>query len=80
MTLSLLGPTEKQIFVLENETLLKIQHGSWGLYESLANEDLKVEYIKDAIYIQSSASLTHEDIFRILLVKISNFLEHKNIG
>lgn len=80
MTLSLLGPTEKQIYILENETLLKIQHGSWELYSTLANEDLKVEYIKEAIYIQSPASLTHEEIFRILLVKISNYLENKKLG
>ena len=80
MTLSLLGPTEKQIIILESETLLKIQHGSWVLYNSLANEDLKVEYIKEAINIQSPASLTHEEIFRILLVKISNFLDKKNLG
>ena len=41
MTLFILGPTNKQFFVLENETLVTIQHGSWELYSSLANEDLK---------------------------------------
>lgn len=80
MTLSLLGPTEKQFIILESETLLKIQHGSWELYSTLANEDLKVEFIKEAIYIQSPASLIHEEIFRILLVKISNFLDKQPLG
>lgn len=80
MTLSILGPTDKQFFLLENETLVKIQRGSWDLYSSLANEDLKVEYIKDAIYIQSPASLIHEEIFRYLLVKISNYLDNKDLG
>jgi Uma2 family endonuclease len=80
MTLSLHGPTEKQIYLLENESLLKIQHGSWKLYETLANEDLKVEYIEDAIYIQSPASLKHEEIFRDMLVKISNYLEGRQLG
>ena len=80
MTLTLLGPTNKQIFRLENETLVKIQNGSWELYNNLSNEDLKVEFIKDAIYIQSPASLIHDEIFLNIIVKIRSYIEHKVLG
>jgi Uma2 family endonuclease len=80
MTITLVGPTNKQIFRLENEMLVKIQNGNWELYTSLANEDLKVEYIKDAVFIQSPASLEHEEIFLTIIMKIKSFIANEEKG
>lgn len=78
--LTLSGSTDKQVALLEPDSLLVVQNGSWNLYWSLANEDLKVEYIEEKIYIHSPASLRHEQIFRILLVSISKYNDEKNAG
>ena len=78
--LTLIGPTEKQISLIDSESLLIIQNGSWDVYWALANEDLKVEYIEEKIYIQSPASLRHEKLFKKLLISINTYVEEKDLG
>jgi Uma2 family endonuclease len=80
LTLAILGIHPNEIFTLDSENLLIINKGNWEAYWTLANEDLKVEFIEERIYIHSPASLTHERIFRELLNKISNFAEKNQLG
>lgn len=80
MAIGIIGPTDMRIFELASESLLTIQQGNWDIYWTLANEDLKIEFIEERIYIQSPASLIHEEIFRYLFVRISNFLEQNKNG
>ena len=58
----LVGSNPKQAIELNEDSFLIIQKESWTLYEVLASEDLRVEYIKERIYIQSPASYIHEDL------------------
>ena len=76
----LVGSNPKQPIELNEDSLLIIQKGSWTLYEVLASEDLRVEYIKERIYIQSPASYIHEEIFQNLLVKIREHILSKRLG
>ena len=41
---------------------------------------LQVQFVYQKIYIHSSASLIHEEIFRKLIVKISNYLNNNPVG
>lgn len=79
-TISISGPHPKQSIKLRLGKLLIIKGGSWKDYSILANEDLKVEFIEDRIYIQSPASLVHEEIFGYLLTELRIFLKKKAIG
>ena len=80
MTLAILGIHPNEIFKLDSDNLLIINKGNWEIYWTLANEDLKVEFIEERIYIHSPASLSHERIFRELLILISNFVEKNHLG
>jgi Uma2 family endonuclease len=78
--LSITGPTSKQLIHIQNDKLLIIKGASWDDYWTLANEDLKVEFIKGLLYIQSPASLIHEEIFGYLLTEIRIFLKKHKVG
>ncbi|MHA2496005.1 MAG: Uma2 family endonuclease [Candidatus Hodarchaeales archaeon] len=80
MAIGIIGPTDMRVFELAPESLLIVQQGNWDIYWALATEDLKIEFIKERIYIQSPASLIHEEIFRSLFVRINNFIEENNLG
>lgn len=80
VTISISGPYPKQLIKLKPNKLLIIQDGSWEEYSTLATEDLKLEFIEDRIYIQSPASLIHEEIFGLLLTELRIYLRKRPIG
>ncbi|OLS26432.1 MAG: hypothetical protein HeimC3_09820 [Candidatus Heimdallarchaeota archaeon LC_3] len=80
MTLAIIGNHPKNIVTFKEDNLLIINKGTWEIYWALADEDLKIEFIKEKIYIQSPANLDHEKIFRCLLTEINNFLLKNRLG
>lgn len=80
VTISVSGPYPKQLIKIRPNKLIIIQDGSWEDYSTLATEDLKVEFIQNRIYIQSPASLIHEEIFGFLLTELRFFLKKNPIG
>lgn len=78
--LSIIGPTSKQIVNIQNDKLLIIQGATWDDYWVLANEDLKVEFIQERLYIHSPASLMYEEIFGNLLTELRNYLKAHPVG
>ncbi|MFX0117429.1 MAG: Uma2 family endonuclease [Candidatus Hodarchaeota archaeon] len=80
MAIGIISPTDMRFFELASESLLIVQQGNWDIYWALANEDPKIEFIKERIYIQSPASPIHEEIFRYLFVRINHFLEQNELG
>lgn len=80
MSLGLIGTHTNEIFKFDEENLIIIIKGSWDIYWKFANEDLKVEYIKESIYIHSPASLIHERAFKYLLLKIESYSQEKILG
>lgn len=78
--LSLIDNSMKKSIGLDSDSIIIIKKGSWDLYWKLAHEDLKVEYIEEAIYIHSPPNLDHERIFRHLLYKINSFLMENPVG
>lgn len=77
---AILGPTKKQLVTIKNNKFLILQGATWDDYWTLANEDLKVDYIEDRIYIHSPANRDHEEIFRELLTNITVFLREHPVG
>ncbi len=80
MSLAILGIHPNEIISLESDNLIIINKGNWDMYWTLANEDLKVEYIEERIYIHTPASVTHERLFRELLLLISSYVKKNTLG
>ncbi len=78
--LSIIDNNMNKAIELVTDSLIILQSGSWDLYWQLANEDLKVEFIEEAIYIHSPANLDHERIFRYLLSETSLYLKGNSSG
>lgn len=80
MSLAILGIHPNEIISLESDNLIIINKGNWEKYWKIANEDLKVEFIEERIYIHSPASLTHERLFRELLLSITSYVKKNTLG
>lgn len=78
--LSLIGRDPKDIVTIQENMLVIIQGANWDTYWKLANEDLKVEYIEDRIYIHSPASLNHEDIFLLIAKELKDYVDKNKLG
>ena len=78
--LTIKGPNTKEPLNLIGNKLLILLGATWDDYWSLANEDLKIDYIKDRIYIHSPANIDHEEIFGFLLTEIKTYLKKENLG
>ncbi|HMF33419.1 MAG TPA: Uma2 family endonuclease [Candidatus Lokiarchaeia archaeon] len=66
---------------LNPDTLIIIEHATLEEYEKLANEDLKIDFDGERIYIHSPATLRHEElVYDILTVCKHYFESHPDLG